>query len=128
VARYRPFLGAAGQLAIGECVELRWTVGGEISNIRIERAGVVVVEGAPTQRQRRRLSQRARTFALQHHGGRQTGASRQRRSRGEGRSAGSNRAAVTRAAVTRAAVTRGSRTCPNFQCSDCRHPGRGSSG
>ena len=36
-----------GQLAVGECAELRWTVGGQISNIRIERDGVVLVEGAP---------------------------------------------------------------------------------
>jgi heat shock protein HslJ len=34
------------QLAIGECAELRWTVGSAVSNIRIERDGAILMEGA----------------------------------------------------------------------------------
>jgi polar amino acid transport system substrate-binding protein len=35
------------QLTVGGCAELRWTVAGEDPNIRIERSGVTLVEGAP---------------------------------------------------------------------------------
>ncbi|MFN8469981.1 MAG: transporter substrate-binding domain-containing protein [Caldilineaceae bacterium] len=35
------------QLAAGGCVELHWAVAGETTNIRIERSGITLVEGAP---------------------------------------------------------------------------------
>lgn len=36
-----------GQLVVGGCAELRWTVAGEASNIRIERSGTTLMDGAP---------------------------------------------------------------------------------
>ena len=36
-----------GQLTVGECAELRWSVAGEAANIRIERSATTLMEGAP---------------------------------------------------------------------------------
>lgn len=45
--RIDQFAVLPGQLSIGGCAELRWTVAGEATGIRIERSGTTLVDGAP---------------------------------------------------------------------------------
>ncbi len=44
--RIEQFAVLPEQLTAGECAELRWTVAGEVSSIRIERAGTTLLDGA----------------------------------------------------------------------------------